>query len=75
MPSGMWWNPSVHDHSTGFHKNTRTSCDLGITEPIFMTRNNKLVGEHKAGLLEVIKWRRKNRCFETCFGSTDGDHF
>jgi hypothetical protein len=32
-----------------------------------------LAGEHNSGLLEAFKVRRKNRCFETRFGSTDGD--
>jgi hypothetical protein len=37
---GIRGKPSVSDHSRVFLQNPKTSCDLGFTEPIFMTRNH-----------------------------------
>jgi hypothetical protein len=34
-----------------------------------------LVEKRESGLLEVVRLPRKNWCFKTCFGSTDGDDF
>jgi hypothetical protein len=34
-----------------------------------------LMGDQVSGLLEVLKLRKKNRCFKTRFGRMDGDNF
>jgi hypothetical protein len=52
-PNGMWRNPSVYYHARVFPNNTRTSCDLRLTEPIFMTRNHStfLGGGARSGII------------------------
>jgi hypothetical protein len=60
-----------------FCKNPITSCDVEFCVPIFMTRNIVwfLAGDQHPGLLEVLKFVKKNQHCKTRFGSIIGDHF